>query len=60
LKALFEPFGSIKDVNIKTKQGSRNSYVFIDFDTVENATKALTEYIQFHIDSKDNNSKGSH
>jgi hypothetical protein len=44
LRALFEPFGKIKEIVIKTKQGSSNSYVFVEYEDVESATKAQTEY----------------
>jgi RNA recognition motif-containing protein len=44
LRALFEPFGKIKEIVIKTKQGSSNSYVFVEYEDVESATKAQIEY----------------
>ena len=45
LKELFEPFGKIKgDIVIKTKQGSSNSYCFIEFEELDCAVKAQEEY----------------
>jgi RNA recognition motif-containing protein len=44
LKELFEPFGQIRAINIKTKIGSSNSYCFIDYENIEDATKAQKEY----------------
>jgi RNA recognition motif-containing protein len=43
LRNLFEPFGKIKDIIVKTKQGSSNSYCFVEFEEVEGATKAQEE-----------------
>jgi RNA recognition motif-containing protein len=43
LRNLFEPFGTIKDIIVKTKQGSSNSYCFIEYQDVEAATKAQEE-----------------
>ena len=40
LKDLFDPFGDIKDITVKTKPGSANSYVFVEYGTVEDAKKA--------------------
>ena len=40
LRILFEPFGKLKEIIIKTKQGSSNSYVFVEYDTVDGAIKA--------------------
>jgi hypothetical protein len=40
LKILFEPFGKLKEIIIKTKQGSSNSYVFVEYEEVEGAVKA--------------------
>ena len=40
---MFEPFGKVKDIVIKTKQGSSNSYVFVEYEEVEAAAKAQEE-----------------
>jgi RNA recognition motif-containing protein len=41
---LFEPYGPIKEIIVKTKQGSSNSYCFIEYHDVEPAVKAQEEY----------------
>jgi RNA recognition motif-containing protein len=43
LRILFEPFGTIKEIIVKTKQGSSNSYCFIEYQDVDSATKAQSE-----------------
>jgi RNA recognition motif-containing protein len=49
---LFEPYGSIKEIIVKTKQGSSNSYCFIEYQGVESAVKAQEEYVCDYQDSK--------
>jgi len=43
LRALFEPFGTIKEIIVKTKQGSSNSYCFIEYQDIASAAKAQEE-----------------
>lgn len=62
LRILFEPFGAIKEIIVKTKQGSSNSYCFIEYQDVDSAAKAQSEYIYKHQDCeakilKENNSR---
>ena len=45
LRDLFTPFGTLKDVKIKTKAGSNNSYCFIEYENVDDAAKAQEEYL---------------
>ena len=40
LRELFGPFGEIKDITVKTKPGSANSYVFVEYASVEYAKQA--------------------
>jgi RNA recognition motif-containing protein len=44
MKGVFEPFGAIKEIVIKTKQGSTNSYCFVEYQTLEAAIKAEAGY----------------
>ena len=57
MRAIFEPFGNIKDIIIKTKQGSSNSYCFSEYENIESASKAQEEYNLCNADSKAKTSK---
>lgn len=41
LKALFEPFGEIVSVTVRTKPGTRKSWAMLSFTTEESATRAI-------------------
>ena len=57
LREVFEPFGDIRDITVKTKPGSANSYVFIEYGTTEAAKAAQEAYYLSHIDSRARSSK---
>jgi len=40
---LFSPFGALKDVKIKTKAGSTNSYCFVEYENIADSAKAQEE-----------------
>lgn len=41
LEEVFAVFGNIKETVIKTKQGSANSFAFVEFEELEDAVRAL-------------------
>lgn len=54
---MFEAHGKVKEMVVKTKGTSNNSFVFIEFENVEDATKAQEAYHFSHSDSKERISK---
>lgn len=44
----FEYFGSIENINVKTKFNSTNTYAFILYDSLRDATNALKEYFIYY------------
>jgi RNA recognition motif-containing protein len=46
----FSKYGEIKEIVIKTKLGSLNSYAFVEFNIIDEADKALQGYTQNYAD----------
>lgn len=49
LRKEFEPYGTIVDVNVKSKDAGI-VFAFIEFDSVNSAEKAVEAYYNFYLD----------
>lgn len=49
LRKAFESYGTIVDVNVKSKDNGI-TFAFIEFDSVDSAEKAVDAYSNFYVD----------